>query len=686
MVAHAAEQDLAILDRRAARADAALRHAGRGRVHRDGCAVARVAGGTPARTCGSRKVTGSPTGPAVPLHADQRIYAAADVEHLLALHDVLVARLEPMGRLTWATDECEERRLRVRTRPEPEVAWWRMKGARQLRGRSRGVAQQVGAWRERTAAELDVPPRFVLSDLALDRHRAAARRTPARSSPPFAASTVDRCATAQPTSLLAAIRPASRSNRRSVAMPESDHIDRALAPAVTVIGAWLAQRASELDLDPAVLATRADLTQLLHGAPSRIATGWRADLVGAPIQRLAGRGGDDRAARRRSAGRATRSVACASPSGAHAQVQSRRAAPSAGNDRPTTCAPRGGPPTRSRSTASGSGTTSTRCTATPTPRTSSATPARGDGRRDEQRAHRRARHLQLVPQPQPARRHGAHHRPPQRRPVRARHRRRVVRARLHASTATSSAPRPTACVTSPTRLPTIMDRLDALDSAAARAAADPDRRLRPEGHAAAHRRARRRVEHVRSAGQLTPRRTAALDEWCAKLEPRSAPDRAHGRHPGDRDRRLGGLPRRGRRAPHRDDRPALRPRPTSPPPRDRPLVAAPRAAVLTVVGVRGLRCRCDALLVRVGLAVCVAASCIFLVSVVASFDDGRRRDSGRLIAIEIAVRCRSIVVTAPVHAGACSVPLPADVAEACATAARWFASLRNACFEPLSDR
>ena len=69
-------------------------------------------------------------------------------------------------------------------------------------------------------------------------------------------------------------------------MPESDHVDRALAPAVTVIGAWLAQRASELDLDPAVLATRADLTQLLHGAPSRLATGWRADLVGAPIQRL----------------------------------------------------------------------------------------------------------------------------------------------------------------------------------------------------------------------------------------------------------------------------------------------------------------------------------------------------------------------------------------------------------------
>ena len=56
---------------------------------------------------------------------------------------------------------------RVRTRPDPETAWWRIKGARQLRGSTRGVAQQVAAWRERAAEALDVPPRYVLSDLAL---------------------------------------------------------------------------------------------------------------------------------------------------------------------------------------------------------------------------------------------------------------------------------------------------------------------------------------------------------------------------------------------------------------------------------------------------------------------------------------------------------------------------------------
>ena len=285
MVAHAAEQDLAIM----------TRACGRGPTHLFDTQVAAgfIGLGAPSLaslverlldvrlTKGDRLTDWTRR----PLTADQRIYAAADVEFLVELHDALVARLEPMGRLVWATDECEERRLRVRTRPEPEVAWGRMKGARQLRGRSRGVAQQVGAWRERTAAALDVPPRFVLSDLALI---GIVSRPPRSREELNAIRGVDgrTLRDGATDALLEAVNAGLALEPSSVAMPESDHIDRALAPAVTVIGAWLAQRASELDLDPAVLATRADLTQLLHGSPSRIATGWRADLVGAPIQRL----------------------------------------------------------------------------------------------------------------------------------------------------------------------------------------------------------------------------------------------------------------------------------------------------------------------------------------------------------------------------------------------------------------
>jgi ribonuclease D len=201
------------------------------------------------------------------------------------LHDVLLARLEPMGRTTWAADECEERRTRIRTRPEPELAWWRMKGARQLRGKSRGVAQQVGAWRERTAAALDVPPRFVLSDLAL---AGIVHRPPRTREELSSIRGVDGRALRDGTTdaLLSAVATGLELDPASVEAPASDHLDRALAPAVTVIGAWLSQRAAELELDPAVLATRADLSQLLQGGPSRLATGWRAELVGAPVQRL----------------------------------------------------------------------------------------------------------------------------------------------------------------------------------------------------------------------------------------------------------------------------------------------------------------------------------------------------------------------------------------------------------------
>ncbi len=154
-----------------ARTGASVRHAGRGRASSDWVRRRSRRSSNACSTSGLTKGDRLTDWTRRPLRAEQRVYAAADVEYLLALHDVLVARLEPMGRLDWALDECEERRLRVRTRPEPEVAWWRMKGARQLRGRSRGVAQEVGAWRERTAAAARRAAALRALRPGADRHR-----------------------------------------------------------------------------------------------------------------------------------------------------------------------------------------------------------------------------------------------------------------------------------------------------------------------------------------------------------------------------------------------------------------------------------------------------------------------------------------------------------------------------------
>ena len=43
----------------------------------------------------------------------------------------------------------------------------------------------------------------------------------------------------------------------------------------------------DLDIDAAILATRADIESLLMGDGGRLSTGWRHDVVGEPIRALA---------------------------------------------------------------------------------------------------------------------------------------------------------------------------------------------------------------------------------------------------------------------------------------------------------------------------------------------------------------------------------------------------------------
>ncbi len=102
-----------------------------------------------------------------PISERQVSYALNDVAHLLELRDVLTERLRALGRLGWALSECDQV-LGDRTPARvPEEAWWKLGDIRSMSRRSRAVAQEVAAWRERTAAETNRPRRMVLSDLGL---------------------------------------------------------------------------------------------------------------------------------------------------------------------------------------------------------------------------------------------------------------------------------------------------------------------------------------------------------------------------------------------------------------------------------------------------------------------------------------------------------------------------------------
>jgi ribonuclease D len=221
-----------------------------------------------------------------PLSESAKAYAAADVDHLEQLHDQLSARLTASGRLAWALDECELARQRTRQARDPDMAWWRIKETRSLRGKARGVAQAVAAWREQRASEVDQPVRQVLPDLAV---AGIAHRAPRNGSELREIRGLDerhlRKGAAE--GILAAVQRGLELEPDDLRLPPVDDTDRSLRPAVTLLTAWLSQLAHDLHLDPTVLATRGDLTALLNGDPdARLARGWRAELVGEPVRRM----------------------------------------------------------------------------------------------------------------------------------------------------------------------------------------------------------------------------------------------------------------------------------------------------------------------------------------------------------------------------------------------------------------
>ncbi len=221
-----------------------------------------------------------------PLPAGAVEYAASDVAHLHELHEKLVANLEQRGRLQWALDECEVHRTRASAGPVPERAWWRIKEARSLRGRAAAVAQALGAWRERKAAEVDRPVRFLLADLALV---AMAQRPPASEDDLRRVRGLDdgKRKGGAAKEILTVVEEGLNLPIDSVEVPPTDGVDRSRRAAASLVSAWAAQRARELDIDAAILATRADIELLLMGEGGRLATGWRHDVVGEPIRALA---------------------------------------------------------------------------------------------------------------------------------------------------------------------------------------------------------------------------------------------------------------------------------------------------------------------------------------------------------------------------------------------------------------
>lgn len=220
-----------------------------------------------------------------PLTEQQCTYAADDVVHLFDLHDELTRQLSELGRIDWVTDACAELAMRPTGPQDPADAWMKLKEARALKGNARGVAQSLAKWREERAMRGDLPPRRVMSDMAL---LGISQRVPKSVEELANTRGVDErhLSAGFCREIMTAVRDGAK-NVVSLPTSDNDDVDKWARPALTLITAWVGELARKHKIDATLLATRNDITAFLRKAPNaRLCLGWRATLVGDDLTRI----------------------------------------------------------------------------------------------------------------------------------------------------------------------------------------------------------------------------------------------------------------------------------------------------------------------------------------------------------------------------------------------------------------
>jgi len=221
-----------------------------------------------------------------PLSHDQLAYALEDVTFLLAIHDHLHTRLSKLGRLQWAHEEFSRLEGVVgETRREPQERFQRIRGWDQLKPKSAAVLRELAAWREGEAKRRNVPrSRVVRDEVLLQLARHPPRHTDElRKVRGLHTSEADR----NGETLLATIQAALALPPSAwPVLPKERKPDPESNGFVELLQAIVKARAMEEEIAPTLLATTADLQELVDAKANRSALdlpllkGWRRILVG----------------------------------------------------------------------------------------------------------------------------------------------------------------------------------------------------------------------------------------------------------------------------------------------------------------------------------------------------------------------------------------------------------------------
>ncbi len=221
-----------------------------------------------------------------PLAQNQVGYAEDDVRYLVDAHDELVRRAEANGLGDWLRQEMAT--LNDQTlydERDPREEFRRVKGFGKMRGLELATLRELSVWREKAARELDRPRGRVASDklllfLAQRQPTEVAHLSEVRS---FRRRDIDR----HGQEIIDAVSLAGGLDESDwpSAAPHQRH-DRELETRCRAAMERMREVAEARGIDPALVATRADLRGLVREGPekesptNRLTRGWRWEFVG----------------------------------------------------------------------------------------------------------------------------------------------------------------------------------------------------------------------------------------------------------------------------------------------------------------------------------------------------------------------------------------------------------------------
>jgi len=213
-----------------------------------------------------------------PLSADQVRYALDDVNYLLALATRLQEQLAALGRLGWLEEELAVLADEANLRTDPQQAWTRLKGLRELDSGRVRLAQALAAWREEAAITHDRPRGWILDDAVL---REIVLQVPRSLEALQAIPELPPGLLKRRGAELLALVEAAQIPAPPPPLPGRARPDPSRAALLKKLSGICHSVAGELQLAPEVLATRRELEALAEGARAgMLLQGWRRAVLG----------------------------------------------------------------------------------------------------------------------------------------------------------------------------------------------------------------------------------------------------------------------------------------------------------------------------------------------------------------------------------------------------------------------